>query len=189
MDKVIFPVIVIGLTWLLLLLCGIDRQTTIFLSPVAAEIPVVASVLTGLAVFLIALRARPDTYRLERLKRDRYGAWLATLLLAGLACAGAGYFVVRGIIQVSAQHWTGDVVRLEGRISEVRRYGGKVFCRKRLWVEPRVGSPFSFCLRVSMKDGIGPDVEVGAKLTLQIKKTSLGSVVTGFELRTPGTAR
>lgn len=186
MDKVLFPVILIGSVWVLLLFLGVDRQTTISLTSTVATVPAIVSVLTGLAVSFFGLRATPSTYRMEKLKRDRYGAWVGTVLLAGLLSAGAGYFVSRGILQVSAQHWSGKVQSLPARVSEVRIYGGKAGCRKRVWVEPALSPPFSVCFRATWRDPIGPDVNVGAEVTLQIKNTILGSVVTALDVRTPG---
>jgi hypothetical protein len=185
-DKVLFPVIMIGSVWVLLLLFGIDRQTTISLTSAAANVPVIVSVLAGLAVSFFGLRASPSTYRMEKLKRDRYGAWIGTVLLAGLLSAGACHFVSRGIMQVSAQLLSGKLEPLQARVSKVRIHGGSAGCRKTVWVEPPLSPPFSVCFRVKWRDALGPDVTVGAEVTLQIKNTALGSVVTGLELRTPG---
>jgi hypothetical protein len=122
--------------------------------------------------------------------RHQYGLGvciLRGLLSVALPTAGATW-AVAATLDFGAQHLSGQEARLDATVVSVQRvYTSKTPCRLRLTV--RFSSDESLvttCLKAASNTPLGPiDLAANCPVTVEIRSTSLGRVITGVSRRPP----
>jgi hypothetical protein len=169
--------------WLVLVLIGLDRFTTVAVH----RSSVLIVTFWAVAVFCLTLRSyvynKEPTDAVAKVKRDSKPAWIAAGILGSAILAALSAVCADRLLRAAAQHLPGARREVSGEIIDIRAYRGRGTCKlyARVATFPSAEA-LRFCVEVNVRAAIGPaDLEPGERITLHLKDNALGTVALEFE--------